>query len=112
MGVVGKKVIEKWIAMLLSLLCFLPAISQNAQTKIEGTIVDQQNQPLPFVSVLIEDTQKGAAAWLEKGAHIYVCGSIAMGQGVKNCLNQLLKGTGFNSVENLQKKSRYHADIY
>lgn len=40
MGVVGKKVIEKWIAMLLSLLCFLPAVSQNAQTKIEGTIVD------------------------------------------------------------------------
>lgn len=62
MGVVGKKVIEKWIAMLLFLLCFLPAISQNAQTKIEGTIVDEQNQPLPFVSVLIEDTQKGAAA--------------------------------------------------
>lgn len=57
--------------------------------------------------------------WLEKGAHFYVCGSIAMGKDVKKSLVELLQErAGINTVqavlyiENLQQVSRYHEDLY
>jgi len=90
----------------------LEAFKNNRTLERLDTVFSKDNNPRKYVQDILTGNKKELVKWLEKGAHIYVCGSIAMGQGVKNCLNQLLKGTGFNSVENLQKKSRYHADIY
>ena len=57
--------------------------------------------------------------WLEKGAHFYICGSIAMGKDVKQNLIELLQKHGakdeaqaLSYFENLQQDSRYHEDLY
>ncbi len=57
--------------------------------------------------------------WLEKGAHFYICGSIAMGKNVKQNLIDLFREDGkmdetqaLSYFENLQQDSRYHEDLY
>lgn len=57
--------------------------------------------------------------WIEKGAHFYICGSIALGKDVKQNLIELLQDEGKMSVsealfylEHLKEESRYHEDLY
>ena len=57
--------------------------------------------------------------WLEKGAHFYICGSIAMGKNVKQNLIDLFREDGkmdetqaLSYLKNLQQDSRYHEDLY
>ncbi len=57
--------------------------------------------------------------WLEKGAHIYICGAIAMGNDVKTNLIELIQKKGLMNgaqalsyLETLQQESRYHEDLY
>jgi sulfite reductase (NADPH) flavoprotein alpha-component len=90
----------------------LEAFKNNQILERLNTAFSRDNSPQKYVQDVLTENKNELVIWLEKGAHIYVCGSIAMGQGVKHCLNQLLQGTGFKSVENLQERSRYHADIY
>lgn len=76
------------------------------------TAFSKDNNPRKYVQDILNENKTELVNWLERGAHIYVCGSIAMGQGVKNCLNNLLEHTLFKSVEKLQMENRYHSDIY
>lgn len=76
------------------------------------TAFSRDDNPRKYVQDIISEHIDEVVEWLEKGAHIYVCGSIAMGKGVKSCLNQLLGNTAFLSVEHLQESSRYHEDVY
>lgn len=62
---------------------------------------------------------KEVFAWLEKGAHFYICASIAMGKDVKRNLIDLIQKDGLmdeaqalSYFENLQQESRYHEDLY
>jgi len=51
--------------------------------------------------------------WIEQGAHIYVCGSIKMGQGVKQTISSLLEADGKGlTVDQLQANRRYCEDVY
>ena len=51
--------------------------------------------------------------WIDKGAHIYVCGSINMGQGVKHTINALLQADGKGlTADQLQASHRYCEDVY
>jgi sulfite reductase (NADPH) flavoprotein alpha-component len=36
----------------------------------------------------VTEQAAGLAAWLERGAHLYVCGGLAMGQAVERALEQ------------------------
>lgn len=57
--------------------------------------------------------------WIEDGAHLYVCGSIAMGQAVHQALRDVLQarlGLDAEAAEqrlrDLQKAGRYSKDVY
>jgi sulfite reductase (NADPH) flavoprotein alpha-component len=76
------------------------------------TAFSRDNKPKKYVQDVLAENKKEVVKWLKNGAHIYVCGSIAMGEGVKNCLNKILKNTAFESVKNLQRDNRYHTDVY
>ena len=76
------------------------------------TAFSQDGNPRKYVQDILDENKDEVLQWLERGAHIYVCGSIAMGKGVKSFMNQLLESTKFKSVKNLQDMNRYHADVY
>ena len=90
----------------------LEAFKNNQTLERLDTAFSKDNNPGKYVQDILIENKNELVNWLEKGAHIYVCGSIAMGGGIKNCLNNLLKDNSLQSAENLQILNRYHADIY
>ena len=72
-----------------------------------------------YVQDRLEEMGKEVFAWLEKGAHLYICGSIAMGKDIKQKLIELIQKDGLmNKVQALSyfdkllQDSRYHEDVY
>jgi sulfite reductase (NADPH) flavoprotein alpha-component len=58
-------------------------------------------------------------AWLDNGAHLYVCGATAMGKGVHSALIDAIAEHGGKSAEDaedfldtLQQQGRYARDVY
>jgi len=58
-------------------------------------------------------------AWLAEGAHIYVCGAIAMGRDVERALVDIVAQHGARTtdeaiafVADLKKRNRYQTDVY
>jgi sulfite reductase (NADPH) flavoprotein alpha-component len=58
-------------------------------------------------------------AWLENGAHLYVCGAVAMGKDVHQALLSIIREHGGKTLEDandylsqLQQGSRYAKDVY
>ncbi len=58
-------------------------------------------------------------AWLENGAHFYVCGAVRMGQDVERSLVDIVAEHGNRTpdraiayIADLKKRGRYQADIY
>ena len=58
-------------------------------------------------------------AWLQSGAHLYVCGAVAMGRDVHQALREVVIQHGGRSAESaddylreLQQSGRYHKDVY
>ena len=58
-------------------------------------------------------------SWLEKGAHLYVCGAIAMGKDVHQALLEIVSEHSGKSKEDaseylseLQQAGRYAKDVY
>ncbi|MCH8543443.1 MAG: sulfite reductase subunit alpha [Alcanivorax sp.] len=62
-----------------------------------------------YVQDLLQRHAARLRAWVTAGAHLYVCGSLAMGQGVDDVLRHVL---GDTEVDTLVQTSRYHRDIY
>ena len=58
-------------------------------------------------------------AWIAEGAHIYVCGAIAMGKDVDRALVDVIAAHGARSTDqaiaflaDLKKCGRYQTDVY
>jgi len=58
-------------------------------------------------------------AWIENGAHLYVCGAIAMGKDVHAAMIDIIAGHGGKSIDDagdylneLQAQGRYARDVY
>jgi sulfite reductase (NADPH) flavoprotein alpha-component len=58
-------------------------------------------------------------SWIAAGAHIYVCGAIAMGKDVERALLEVIAKHGARSLEQagafvaeLKKSGRYQTDVY
>jgi sulfite reductase (NADPH) flavoprotein alpha-component len=58
-------------------------------------------------------------SWIAAGAHIYVCGAIAMGKDVERALLDIIAAHGARSLEQagaflaeLRKSGRYQTDVY
>lgn len=51
--------------------------------------------------------------WLKDGAHIYVCGSIAMGKAVREAFSELLESNSEKQgIQQLLNEKRFHEDVY
>lgn len=62
-----------------------------------------------YVQDLLRIKQQQVGEWLDRGAHIYVCGSLAMGAGVQQVLIDIL---GESELQQLIEAQRYRRDIY
>ncbi|WP_016778350.1 diflavin oxidoreductase [Anaerophaga thermohalophila] len=79
----------------------------------------RDNKPKQYVQDKIIEKSTLLSEWIENGAHIYVCGSIKMGQGIKETLNQLPlseiipnKKKPSNLIDYLRYKGQYFEDLY
>ncbi|MFT5749224.1 MAG: sulfite reductase (NADPH) flavoprotein alpha-component [Ancylomarina sp.] len=79
----------------------------------------QDHQEKIYVQNRLKEKGKEVFNWLEKGAHFYICGSLAMGKDVKQNLIDLLQEIGnidktqaLAYIEKLQQDYRYHEDLY
>src|SRR5690349_13123831 len=73
--------------------------------------------------VYVQDRMREAGrelwSWIAEGAHIYVCGAIAMGKDVERALREVIAEHGARSLEQsgaflaeLKKSGRYQTDVY
>jgi sulfite reductase (NADPH) flavoprotein alpha-component len=73
--------------------------------------------------VYVQDRMREAGrdlwSWIAEGAHIYVCGAIAMGKDVERALLDIIAEHGARSLEQsgafiaeLKKSGRYQTDVY
>ncbi len=62
-----------------------------------------------YVQDLLRNKQQQIGEWIDRGAVIYVCGSLAMGAGVQQVLIDILGETG---LQQLIETRRYCRDIY
>ncbi|HEY2347320.1 MAG TPA: assimilatory sulfite reductase (NADPH) flavoprotein subunit [Xanthomonadaceae bacterium] len=76
-------------------------------------------QPRTYVQDRLREQGRELHAWLENGAHLYVCGAIAMGKGVHAALVDALVAHAGRDAETaedylraLQQQGRYARDVY
>jgi sulfite reductase (NADPH) flavoprotein alpha-component len=72
-----------------------------------------------YVQDRMREVGRDLWAWLAEGAHVYVCGAIAMGKDVERALVDVIAAHGARSVDQaiaflaeLKKNHRYHTDVY
>ncbi|MBD8524217.1 assimilatory sulfite reductase (NADPH) flavoprotein subunit [Pseudomarimonas arenosa] len=72
-----------------------------------------------YVQRRLREQGRELYAWLESGAHLYICGAIAMGKDVHQALRDVLIDHGGRSpdaaddyLRQLQQAGRYHKDVY
>lgn len=75
-------------------------------------VFSRDNQAFKYVQDVLLGEQALVTDWLGRGALLYVCGSMALGKGVKKNLNLILQQTPFKGVETLQATNRYFTDLY
>lgn len=73
-----------------------------------------------YVQHLLREQAPRLREWLAAGAHLYVCGGLAMGQAVHETLIDCLAGdgpggdraAGAAALDELRQAARYHRDLY
>ncbi|MGH8109370.1 MAG: assimilatory sulfite reductase (NADPH) flavoprotein subunit [Arenimonas sp.] len=72
-----------------------------------------------YVQQRLRENAADVYAWLENGAHLYICGAIAMGKDVHQALLEIISTQGGKSKEAageylsaLQQAGRYAKDVY
>lgn len=72
-----------------------------------------------YVQQRLRENAADVYAWLENGAHLYICGAIAMGKDVHQALLDIVSEQGGKSKEDageylsaLQQAGRYAKDVY
>jgi sulfite reductase (NADPH) flavoprotein alpha-component len=72
-----------------------------------------------YVQQRLRDQGRDVYAWLDGGAHLYVCGAIAMGKSVHAALREIVIEHGGHDAEaadeylsDLQRSGRYARDVY
>jgi len=72
-----------------------------------------------YVQDRMREVGRDLWAWLAEGAHVYVCGAIAMGKDVERALVDVIAAHGARSIDQavaflaeLKKNHRYHTDVY
>ncbi|MEM9300978.1 MAG: flavodoxin domain-containing protein [Pseudomonadota bacterium] len=68
-----------------------------------------------YVQHVVADQAAELMAWLDRGAHIYICGAIAMGKAVEAALVAAVDASGGDGeavVSELKAERRLHRDVY
>ena len=67
-----------------------------------------------YVQNLLENNQQEFLIWLEKRAHVYVCGSLNMAENVKSVIARMLNRHADPKLvfDELSRQQRYHEDAY
>ncbi len=72
-----------------------------------------------YVQDRMREVGRDLWAWLAEGAHVYVCGAIAMGKDVESALVDVIAAHGARTIDqavaflgDLKKNHRYHTDVY
>jgi sulfite reductase (NADPH) flavoprotein alpha-component len=72
-----------------------------------------------YVQDRMREVGRDLWAWLAEGAHVYVCGAIAMGKDVERALVDVIAAHGARTIDQsvaflaeLKKNHRYHTDVY
>ncbi|WP_028108354.1 PepSY domain-containing protein [Ferrimonas futtsuensis] len=77
---------------------------------------DQQQKV--YAQDRLEQNPKRVGAWLELGAHVYVCGHQSLGEGVRQALLSVFISQGSGpeqaqeQLDQLIKQGRYHEDLF
>ena len=92
--------------------------NEGLLTRLDLAFSRDQEEKI-YVQTRLKEKSQEVFKWLEKRAHFYICGSIAMGKDVKQNLIKLIQENGnideiqaLSYIENLQKANRYHEDLY
>ncbi|CTP88117.1 assimilatory sulfite reductase (NADPH) flavoprotein subunit [Xanthomonas graminis] len=90
------------------------AFSRDLQPLRDGNVADKV-----YVQQRLREHGRDVYAWLQNGAHLYVCGAIGMGKDVHATLQQIVVEHGGRSAEDaaayltsLQREGRYARDVY
>ena len=91
------------------------AFSRDRPRAIESARAQERN----YVQQRLRERGADVYAWLESGAHVYVCGAIAMGKDVHAALIGIVSEHGGKSVDDaidylneLHAQGRYARDVY
>jgi sulfite reductase (NADPH) flavoprotein alpha-component len=90
------------------------AFSRDLQPLRDGNVADKV-----YVQQRLREHGRDVYAWLQNGAHLYVCGAIGMGKDVHATLQQIVVEHSGRSAEDaaayltsLQREGRYARDVY
>lgn len=94
-------------------------LKSGALTRLDVAFSRDQPEKI-YVQHRMRERAKDLYAWLEEGAHFYVCGdAIRMAADVHEALVSIVEAQGGKSreaaeayVEDLKKAKRYHRDVY
>jgi len=75
------------------------------------TAFSRDNDSMKYVQDIILDQKEAMLDWLGRGAHVYLCGSIKMGQSVRQAVHRITADTAY-SPENLMETQRWFEDVY
>lgn len=64
-----------------------------------------------YVHHVLTDNAETFMAWINKGAHVYICGSAVMGSSIKTAMEKVLSKSNY-SIEALLELGRIHEDVY
>ncbi|NZA27495.1 assimilatory sulfite reductase (NADPH) flavoprotein subunit [Luteimonas sp. SJ-92] len=94
------------------------AFSRDRPAAAPG-VADAAAAPRTYVQQRIRERGRELYDWLEGGAHLYVCGALAMGRDVHAALAEVVASHGGRDaeaadayLETLQKEGRYGRDVY
>lgn len=72
-----------------------------------------------YVQARLYEERAELYRWLQRGAHLYVCGGVAMEQGVRQALQGIARDQGgyddeaaIEYIESLREQGRYQRDVY
>ncbi len=92
---------------------------QGLLTRLDVSWSRDKGRDRRYVQHSLEACGRELYDWLERGAHVYVCGSSRMAEGVHGALLGVVRKEGTISperaqayVEALRNDNRYHRDVY
>ncbi|SHE71894.1 Sulfite reductase, alpha subunit (flavoprotein) [Mariniphaga anaerophila] len=86
---------------------------KNSLTKLD-TAFSRDGNPKVYVQHLVEQNESDFIRWMNKGAHVFVCGSINMAEGTKTAIEKVLNNHSASTItfHELIEQQRYHEDTY